>query len=181
MDFVGTSHITDGVSYRLVGVTAHIFFGKILKPVVQYLRSHGVRLVLYVDDFLILGQSEEIENNLKFVITTLKNLAWTINYKKSQLTPSYQKNFIGYEVNSKDEPSLMVPKENIKKLQKDIKRALAKSTIQARVLARLAGLCISVVRAIGPGNLMLRCVYRLLGTKNIDMIILFSQLTQSVT
>ena len=36
----------------------------------------------------------------------------------------------------------------------------------ARVLARLAGQCVSMFRAFGPGKLMLRNVYRTLGAQH---------------
>ena len=142
------------------------FFGKTLKPVVQYLRSQGVRIVLYVDDFLILGECDKIDRHKDFVIRTLEALGWKINYKKSQLSPSYRKLFVGYIIDCENEPMLEVPSEKVKKLQKDIRRALKSPFIQSRVLARLAGICISVVRAVGPGKLMLRGVYRLLKSRN---------------
>ena len=141
------------------------FFGKVLKPVVTFLRSQGIRIVLYVDDFLGLVRPEVSIGQQQFVIDTLIALGWKINYEKSDLTLSYRKLFVGYIIDTHDEPLLEVPKDKVKKLQKDIRRALARPCISARVLARIAGLCISVVRAVGPGKLMLRGVYRLLSTR----------------
>ena len=142
------------------------FFGKTLKPVVQYLRSIGIRLVLYVDDFLILGQPDVIEGHRDLVIETLETLGWTLNYKKSHLKPAYRQLFVGYIVDSSSEPFVEVPSDKVKRLQKDIRRALSKPVISARILARIAGVCISVVRAVGPGKLMLRGVYRLLKSRS---------------
>ena len=141
------------------------FFGKTLKPVIKFLRSKGIRLVLYVDDFLILAQVSDIFYHKDLVIETLTALGWNINYQKSDLEPSHSKLFLGYIVNTESEPYLEIPSDKCKKLKKDISRILVKQCVQARVLARAAGLCISVVRAVGPGKLMLRGVYRLLSTR----------------
>ena len=39
------------------------FFGKTLKPVIQFLRVQGIRVILYVDDFLILARPEFISRH----------------------------------------------------------------------------------------------------------------------
>ena len=138
------------------------FFGKTLRLVIQYLRLQGIRVVLYVDDFLILARPEHILRNRDFVVDTLSAIGWKINFAKSDLSPSYRKLFLGYVIDTAGEPCLEVPGAKVKKLRKDIKRVLSRPCVQARVLARIAGLCISVVRAVGPGKLMLRGIYRLL-------------------
>ncbi len=51
-------------------------------------------------------------------------------------------------------------------MRKDITRALKRPSANARCLARLAGQCISMCRAVFPGKLKLRVVYRLLKTKS---------------
>ena len=58
------------------------FFGKTLRPVIQYLRLQGIRVVLYVDDFLILARPEHILQNRDFVVDTLSALGWKINFAK---------------------------------------------------------------------------------------------------
>ena len=141
------------------------FFGKCLKPVVKYLRSLGIRLVLYVDDFLVIARDADIVSHRDKTIRLLESLGWSINWDKSDTDPSYSKLFLGYIINCENDPYLLVPKDKCVKIKKDIRRILAKDTVNARVLARTAGLCVSVVRAIGPGRLMLRGVYRLLRSR----------------
>ena len=46
-----------GVPFRLN--TAPRVFTKLLKPVAAYLRKRGIRIIVYLDDFLILGSSIE--------------------------------------------------------------------------------------------------------------------------
>ena len=60
-----------------------------MKPVVASLRSQGVRLVIYLDDILIIAFSIETLNRHKtLAISLLKSLGFLINYEKSNLTPS---------------------------------------------------------------------------------------------
>ena len=51
-------------------------------------------------------------------------------------------------------------------LKREIRRILRLRTVSARLLARVAGQCISVAWAVSPGKLFLRCVYRLLSTRS---------------
>ena len=64
-------------------------FTKIMKPVVASLRSQGVRLIIYLDDILIIASSIETLNHHKtLAISLLESLGFQINYEKSNLTPS---------------------------------------------------------------------------------------------
>ena len=76
-------------------------FTKIMKRIVASLRSRGVRLIIYLDDILIIAWSIETLNHHKtLVIDLLESLGFLINYKKSNLTPSQQIVFLGMLVDS---------------------------------------------------------------------------------
>ena len=141
------------------------YFCKTIRPVIQYLREQGLRVSAYMDDFALLGTSETIEIHKTQLIDTLQRLGWVINFEKSALTPSMEQEYIGYKICTKDTPVLKVPKQRVKKLKRDIARALSKDTICARVLARIAGQCVSMTRAVLPGKLLLRDTYRLLARR----------------
>ena len=64
------------------------FFYKCLRPLVAYLRSLDIRLVLYVDDFLICAERARIRDHTDFVIHTLEDLGLHVNLEKSVLTPT---------------------------------------------------------------------------------------------
>ena len=73
--------------------------------------------------------------------------------------------FLGFIIDacgSDGVPLLKVPQKKVRKIMKDIIRALVKPVVCARNLARLAGQCIAVCRAICPVKLKIRSVYRLL-------------------
>jgi hypothetical protein len=57
-------------------------FTKLLKPVVAYLRERGIRLIIYLDDMLILNTSRDgLLADLKIIISLLKSLGFIINLK----------------------------------------------------------------------------------------------------
>jgi hypothetical protein len=69
-------------------------FTKLLKPVVSFLRERGIRLIVYLDDILILNQSlSGILKDLEEVINLLEFLGFIINYKKSVVVPQQITNF----------------------------------------------------------------------------------------
>ena len=57
--------------------------------VVAELRRRGIVIFAYLDDWLILGDSEnQSRDRTQEVITLLQHLGWVINWDKSHLTPS---------------------------------------------------------------------------------------------
>lgn len=143
------------------------FFSKILRPVVTHLRSCGLRLVLYVDDFVLFAPRDAILNHKQLLLSTLADLGWLVNFEKSSLEPSLIKEFIGYLIdNTGDKTIIKIPRKRITKVRKDISRCLTKGNISARGLARIGGQCVSMYKCIFPAKLQLRNLYRLLATKS---------------
>ena len=156
------------------------FFCKAIRPVIQYLRMKGLRVTAYVDDFILAAQKESIQSHKTLLLDTLRKLGWVINMQKSSLDPSMTKTFIGYKITTGDTPTLMVPNERLHKLRKDLKRVLAHSQIKARLLARIAGQCVSMAKAIMPAKLLLRNAYQLLASKvTWEDILIIDPATQS--
>ena len=143
------------------------FFTKTLRPVISYLRSRGIRVVVYVDDFIVLGAKFEISSHSDLLLQTLDELGWTVNFEKSSLEPSQVKHFIGYIIdNTAAQTVIRIEKDRIRKLKIDISRALRADTISARGLARIAGQCISMCKCVFPAKLLLRNLYRQLANKS---------------
>ncbi|KAJ8971931.1 hypothetical protein NQ317_015437 [Molorchus minor] len=64
-------------------------FSKLMRPVVEFLRSRDVLCVNYLDDFLILGSSkQECFRSVRLTTDLLNSLGFIINYQKSVTTPS---------------------------------------------------------------------------------------------
>ena len=141
------------------------YHGKILRPVISYLRSRGLWLVCYSDDILLLAQPEDIKAHSDLLLSTLRSLGWTTNLEKSCLVPRYSQNYIGYRLDSHGPdgyPVIRIPPARVHQLHKDIKRVLKQGCMTATVLARICGQCVSMAKAVLPGKLLLRNAYRLL-------------------
>ena len=100
------------------------------------------------------------------LLSMLSRLGIQINKEKSSLTPQHEKTYIGFIVSTEREaPIISIPHIRIYKLKRDIKRVLSKTSVSARTLARVAGQCIALTKAIIPGKL-LQNVYQLLATRS---------------
>ena len=75
------------------------FFCKILRPIAAFLRSIGIQISVYVDDILISASEDLIEKHRDFVLEILQKLGLNVNFQKSDLNPSYSKQYIGYIIN----------------------------------------------------------------------------------
>ena len=142
------------------------YFCKIVREFVGYLRSNGLRIVSYVDDFILAASKLVIDNHSKFAVYELKQFGFIINEQKSDLVPSSKKKFIGFVVETcADSVKISIPNDRIQRVKRDIKRALKSGIVTARFLACIAGQLISMTKAILPTKLLLRNVYRLLASK----------------
>ena len=73
-------------------------FTRLMKPVVGFLRKRGIRLVLYLDDMLIIGSTpQETRLFTQMAMNLLESLGFIINKEKSVLTPT---RIIGFTINS---------------------------------------------------------------------------------
>lgn len=145
------------------------FCYKLVRPIIQFFRQrHNLRIIAYVDDFLLGDDEQRISDSLKLVVETLQKLGWFINLKKSDLTPSCSKQFIGFVIDTKARSNsilIKVPCKRIQKLKRDIKRLLLRGKGTARFIARVCGQIVSMTKAILPAKLLLRNLYRLLALK----------------
>ncbi len=144
------------------------FFCKTIRQVIKYVRATGIRISAYVDDFIQAGTVDSIGQEKDFVLRLFARLGFTINVDKSDLVPSTEQTHIGFvisTVNSDNQVWIRIPGARIHRLRHDLRRALHKGSLTARALARIAGQCVSMAKAIVPAKLLLRNLYRLLSTR----------------
>ena len=73
-------------------------FTKVLKPVVAFLRSLGVRLIVYIDYILVIGKSpDEVRDHVEALIALLEGLGFIVNMEKSVTTHPSKSNSWGYK------------------------------------------------------------------------------------
>ncbi|XP_064461987.1 uncharacterized protein LOC135372255 [Ornithodoros turicata] len=137
-------------------------FTKLMKPVVAYLRSRGVRLVIYLDDILIMDQSPcHLLATTSFVVDFLHALGFIVNQSKSHLVPTRKLLFLGFEVSTSPEPTLGLPLGKGQTITQELK-ALLQGPRRARHLAKVIGLLSATSLAILEAPLHLRSLQSLL-------------------
>ena len=78
-----------------------LFITKLYRTMVEYLQARGHRLIIYIDDILILGQSAiECANTVQALLALLKELGAVVNYVKSNITPMQEVEYISAFVQS---------------------------------------------------------------------------------
>ncbi|VDI73543.1 Hypothetical predicted protein [Mytilus galloprovincialis] len=128
-------------------------FTKLMKVPMTLLRRLGVRLIVYLDDILIMNQSnQKILSDLSTVLSILRGLGFLINTNKSVMEPSQTMEFLGYTVNSKL-LTLSLPKEKVEKIKNSSKLMLEHKKVSARDLAQLIGQLTATNQAVLPGPL----------------------------
>ena len=145
--------------------TAPRVFTKLMKPVVAALRQRGIRLIIYLDDMLIMAESQALASH--HATSTLNLLEEVqlqlVNYNKSQLTPCQSIEFLGFLINSTN-LTLQLPGEKLRKIRKTCQDLLEKTEISVRELSKFLGFLTSSIQAIFPGPLHYRHLQRLNNT-----------------
>ena len=137
-------------------------FTKIMKVPISLLRRLAIRLIIFLDDILILGGSpQEATANLHTTIYLLQQLGFIINQKKSILNPSQEIEFLGLTVNSRD-MTLCLPKEKIDNIRYRCQLALSQHTIKLKSLHSLVGKLISTSQAVLPAPIKYRAIQQCL-------------------
>jgi len=115
-------------------------FTKVLKPVAAFLRSKAIRVLIYLDDFLLLAATMEVAvKNTQLIVILLQSLDFKINLKKSLLIPTQVLTFPGFQI---DSMCMMIsfPAEKANKILDCCRRLLVSQSIKLRNLASLIGL-----------------------------------------
>ena len=138
------------------------YFVQITKAIASYLRSKGVQIIIYIDDTLLIANSvEKLLKDRDLAIETFEKCGFTINYKKSQLIPVHELEFLGFVLNSTD-MSITLTDSKREKLCTGLRKVLQfpnrKLTIKR--LAQLIGQMIATLPACDEGFLHYRCLER---------------------
>ena len=114
-------------------------FTKVLKTVLVFLRSRGLRITAWFDDMILMAESVPLLlEQLHFARLTLKSLGFLINEAKSVFVPSQSLLHLGYIWDSVS-LSLSVPDDKVRVLKDLCSKALEASTSSLRFLQRILG------------------------------------------
>lgn len=135
-------------------------FTKLLRPVLRKARSQGIRLLVYLDDFIILGSSlKECWRNTEIVLQLLTDLGFLVNREKSSLTPSTAIEFLGFIIDTA-KMKFFVPAQKRKRYRNACARLLKKlsqgALVRLRTFASIAGKLRSLSPAVPFSGLHLQ-------------------------
>ena len=135
---------------------APLVFTELLKPIAAFLRKQGIRLILYLDDMLIIGSSaQETMQFTQIAMNLLASLGFTIHNEKSITTPTQIITFLGFTINSITR-QISLPPEKVTKTLILCRQILTAETVSLRSLAQLLGLLESHRPAIWKAPLHFR-------------------------
>ena len=114
-------------------------FTKSVKVPVSILRKLYIRIIVYLDDFLILGKTlEETILSRDTVIYLLQNLGFVINLKKAVLHPTQRTEFLGMIIDSV-EMTVSLPQEKVESISKRYQYILSMQEVSIKDLAKFLG------------------------------------------
>ena len=127
-----------------------MYITKLYRHVVEYLQERGHRVIIYIDDLLILGDSaEECTASVQAAMDLLKELGAVVNEEKSSLCPAQTIEYLGFCIDSLM-MSITAPHRKIVNLKKAVRALLRHPDVSARELASILGKINSMADALFP-------------------------------
>ncbi|MES9880852.1 MAG: reverse transcriptase domain-containing protein [Sedimenticola sp.] len=131
---------------------APFVFSRIVKTFLRYIHQRGIRLHVYLDDWLQPAQSrEEGKSHMQSVLVESLRLGFVPNYEKSELVPKQCFTFLGARFNLV-EGSVGPSLDRIARIQVLIRQFVAKRHVSARGLHSLLGQMESMARLLPQGR-----------------------------
>ena len=122
---------------------------------------------MYIDDGIAGSSSFQLTTKIcNVMLNDLRNAGFTVNLKKSKLTPSRREVWLGFIVDT-EKMMLFVPKEKTDRLLEKIEKCLEGELTTARTISQIAGHLSSM--SVGP-------LTRLF-TKNMHVSVSYTHLT----
>ena len=147
---------------------APTIFSKLLKVPMSLLRRISVTLIIYIDDILIIAHTcQEAYLARDSTIFLLQNLGFTINFKKSELTPSQKMEYLGVVIDS-NSMTLSIPEAKARKIKEEWFTLLKTKNVTVREASRVIGKLMSTAISLSPAPLQIRYLQRDI-TKTLSM------------
>uniref|UniRef100_A0A0A9ZI08 Transposon Ty3-I Gag-Pol polyprotein n=1 Tax=Lygus hesperus TaxID=30085 RepID=A0A0A9ZI08_LYGHE len=128
-------------------------FHKIMRPIVECLRSEGVKCVNYLDDYGVLGSSRrECDTNVEKLTALLQYLGFIVNETKSVFTPSQSFKFLGFLFDSRD-MTISLPFDKRLHIQSMLNWFSGLTEFSVRQLAKVVGTLVAACPATPYGKL----------------------------
>ena len=136
------------------------FFVQMTKSISGYLRCHGIQIVIYIDDSLIIANSaERAQRDCEFVIEMFQKCGFSINWDKSSLQPSRIVEFLGFVLDS-SKMTITLTENKCADLLWVLRLAKDKSKMSLRFLAKVIGKMVAIFPASEERQLHYRTLER---------------------
>ena len=122
------------------------------KPVLARLCQRRARVIMQLDDMLLMAQWDELEGQLGKITLLLEGLGFVVNREKSHLHPTQSIRFLGFLVNSQ-EMSIKLTEEKVAQIATACRRVREAGSLSVRQLARLIGKMTATIPAVYPAPL----------------------------
>ena len=123
-------------------------FTKILKPVTGILRKMGIRIIVYLDDMLIMNSTlEGARKDIMILKSILENLGFLINMEKSIFVPVQIIEFLGIIVDSTT-MRFLLPDEKVAVIQKECRHLVSSQVTSLSQLSHIIGKLTSCKTAV---------------------------------
>ena len=129
---------------------AGLVFSKVLKELVKKWRAEGIKIVLYLDDGILVADNlAEATRHSSIIQADLSNAGFIVNQEKSVWVPSKRLKWLGFVLDT-DKNTFEVPQDKLLRLRISINNALAINQFcSARCLAKVVGKITSLFHALG--------------------------------
>ena len=134
-------------------------FTRLVSALVAWLRLQGVRLHAYLDDILLVGNSpEETLRALRLTMEVFTQAGFTINLKKSDLTPSQDLVYIGGRFRT-DLGMVFLPQDRLEALVRAVRSFSRVGALHpAQLWLQLLGLMAATISVVAHARLRMRPV-----------------------
>jgi len=114
-------------------------FTNATRPVVAILRTLGLRMIIYIDNIVLMAETQSAaREHTAGLIFLLENLGFITNHPKSLTDPSQEIDILGFTVNSVS-MEIKLPGEKIKKIRAETRKIQELKPPTALTLSRLLG------------------------------------------
>ncbi|XP_035277790.1 uncharacterized protein LOC118229687, partial [Anguilla anguilla] len=134
------------------------------------LRLTGVRILTYIDDWLIIANSKvRVVQDTQLVLTHLSSLGFRVNLSKSNLSPSQSVTFLGLDLNSVSMRAWLSA-DRILSLRVCLSQFKPGSRVQYRTYLRLQGLMASASHVLPLGLFRMRSFMRCISSLHLSPV-----------
>jgi hypothetical protein len=127
-----------------------MYITKLYRKVVEHLQARGHRVMIYIDDILMLDATKaECEATAREAARLLNELGAVINAEKSAMTASQVVDYLGFTLDSTT-MTVTAPPNKMLNLMKALKKGAKAKTLSARDSASILGKLTSMADAMMP-------------------------------